>query len=97
MQYDFVKSFNKGLAAVEKNEKWGFVNKSGDIVIPLQYNYATEYNEGLALVKKDDKWGYINVMTKPLGCFIAGRDDRNDEHDIEPMLEYALSDFHMEK
>jgi len=33
--YDFVGSFSERLARVEKNGKWGFVDKKGKVIIPL--------------------------------------------------------------
>lgn len=30
----------EGLIPLEKNDKWGFANKAGKVVIPIQYNDA---------------------------------------------------------
>ena len=49
---------------VSKNNKWGFINKDGEIVIPLEYNFAYEFAEGLAPVKIKDKWGFIDKTGK---------------------------------
>ncbi len=49
---------------LEKNleNKWGFINKNGDFVIPPNYNYAYHFSEGLARVLgPNDKWGYIDT------------------------------------
>lgn len=35
---------------VEKNEKFGFININGEVVIPLIYDHAKDFTEGLALV-----------------------------------------------
>ena len=40
--------------------KWGFVDKTGEEVIPLIYDDAWSFNEGLARVQKDDKWGFVD-------------------------------------
>jgi len=48
---------------LERNEstyKWGFVGRSGDIIIPFLYDGAEEFNQGFALVHKNDKYGFIN-------------------------------------
>ena len=59
-QYDWIYDFIEGLAVVCLNGKYGFVNKSAEIVIPLKYNYATCFSEGLACVELNGKWGFIN-------------------------------------
>ena len=53
--------FNEGLSVVSPNfAEWGFVDKSGKIVISLKYNAANTFSEGLAEVRKGDKCGFIN-------------------------------------
>lgn len=42
------------------NNKWGFVNNVGVIVIPFIYEDALPFSCKLAAVKKNGKWGYIN-------------------------------------
>ncbi|MDR7855952.1 WG repeat-containing protein [Tissierella sp.] len=70
--YDEVKNFSEGLALVAKDiddnystghygiDKYGFIDKSGKLIIPLIYDSANSFSEGLALVKKDGKYGYID-------------------------------------
>ena len=49
------------LFSKKENEKWGFEDKSGNIVVGCEYDKVTEFNEyGFAAVKKDGKWGAIN-------------------------------------
>lgn len=45
---------------VEKNGKYGFTNKTGEVVIPIEYESAYDFSEGLAGVKKNGKYGYID-------------------------------------
>ncbi len=52
--------FSEGLAAVELNEKWGFINEQRELVLPAIYTHAMFFEEGLASVELDDKWGFIN-------------------------------------
>tara|TARA_Y100000385_G_scaffold291483_1_gene369779 strand:+ start:4162 stop:5802 length:1641 start_codon:yes stop_codon:yes gene_type:complete len=43
------------------NEKWGFVNKKGEVVINPQFSYANNFSDGLCAVENDDgKWGFID-------------------------------------
>jgi hypothetical protein len=39
---------------------WGFINKKGEVVIPMVYEKALHFREGLAPVKQGGKWGYID-------------------------------------
>ena len=53
--------FSNGLAGVEKDGKYGYVDKKGNIVVDYQYEKVTEVNEyGYAGIKKDGKWGVVD-------------------------------------
>lgn len=52
--------FSDGLIPICKGDKWGYMDKSGRIVIPLMYDEAHEFSEGIAAVKLDQKYGGIN-------------------------------------
>ena len=58
--YDAVKPFSEGLAAVQKNHKWGFINKEQEIEIEFKYERVRSFSEGLAAVRIEGKWGVIN-------------------------------------
>ena len=60
-QYDFVGYFSEGLATVELNGKWGFVDQQGKIVIPLEYDAVWEFRKGIAAVLFKGKRGFIDV------------------------------------
>jgi len=52
---------NNKLFAKKENGKWGFVDKSGNIIVQYEYDRVTEFNEyGFAAIKKDSKWGCID-------------------------------------
>ena len=52
---------NNTLFANKVNDKWGFVDKSGNTVVDAKYDKVTEFNEyGFAGVKLDNKWGVVN-------------------------------------
>lgn len=52
---------DNNIFAYKQDEKWGFVNKSGQIVVECIYDMVTEVNEyGYAGILKDGKWGSIN-------------------------------------
>ncbi|NIS08307.1 MAG: WG repeat-containing protein [Candidatus Dadabacteria bacterium] len=49
------------LYPVSVNDKWGLIDKNGNIVIKPKYDYIWEgYSEGMASVLVGNKWGYIN-------------------------------------
>ena len=45
---------------VSRDEKYGYLDVNGAIVIPLVYDDADSFSGGLAPVKKGGKWGYID-------------------------------------
>lgn len=53
------------LFSKKENDKWGFTDKNGNIVVEAKYDKVTEFNKyGFAAVKKDGKWGSINAEGK---------------------------------
>ncbi len=62
---------NSGLCWVKRDNKFGYIDKIGTIVLPLQFEKAEQFErigkdnngdyEYTALVKKDGKYGYINI------------------------------------
>ena len=59
-----VRPFNEGLAAVDLNGKWRFIDKTGKVVIPLKYALAYSFSEGLANVLLNGKYGFIDKTGK---------------------------------
>jgi hypothetical protein len=58
--------FSEGLAVVRADDrKFGYIDKSGKIVIPPQFLYARPFSEGLAVVANDQfAFGYIDKQGK---------------------------------
>jgi hypothetical protein len=40
--------------------KWGFINKSGDLVVKEQFDGVDGFSDGMCAVRCGDKWGFIN-------------------------------------
>ena len=59
----------QNLFPVEKDGKWGFIDNTGKLVIPLEFESAREFHEGLALVAKGKQKSFIDtsgrVVIKP--------------------------------
>lgn len=52
---------NNKLFIKVKDNKYGFVNISGNLIVDYKYDKAYEFNQyGFATIKKDGKWGAIN-------------------------------------
>lgn len=58
--------FSEGLAAVRSvGGKFGYIDKTGKVVIPPQFLYARPFSEGLAVVANDQfAFGYIDTQGK---------------------------------
>ena len=44
------------------DEKYGFINKNGDVVIEHRFEYARSFSDGLAAVKTKEKWGFVDRL-----------------------------------
>jgi len=53
-------AFNEGLCPVRKDGKWGYIDTTGRLAIPLQFDAAGPFAEGLATVKIGKQDGYID-------------------------------------
>lgn len=52
--------FFEELAAVKIAGRWGYIDKSGQLVIPPQFDYAKAFFSGLGAVLVGERWGYID-------------------------------------
>lgn len=71
--FDRADFFEEDLAVVVKrgpnhDEKWGFINKKGELVVNTIYDEANSFREGLAAVRTGSfdcpSWGYIDKSGK---------------------------------
>lgn len=65
-QYENAHQFSEGLAAVEKDGKWGYVDTDNNVVIPFAYGLAFDFHEGYAVVMPEahmNAYEYVNEMT----------------------------------
>ena len=64
-QWVYRSNYSEGLACVQDaNHKWGFIDKTGKVVIPCQWKYANDFREGMATVEDNNKWGLIDKTGK---------------------------------
>lgn len=52
--------FNDDVAMVRHENKYGWINKKGEKIIPCKYEDALFFYAGIAGVKENGKWGFIN-------------------------------------
>ena len=76
--------FNEGFAAVQKQGKYGFIDRNGIEAISCIYEDYGDFHEGLANVKLHGKWGYIDKKNNTVVPFIY--ESTSDCHE-------GLSDF----
>ena len=77
--FESAEAFREGLAGVcvghgcyyrqpsdkpKEEGKWGFIDKTGAVIIPPQSKYGSPFHEGLAAASVGDKWGYIDKTGK---------------------------------
>jgi hypothetical protein len=53
-----------GLWPVEQVKKWGYIDKTGQLIIPFKFDGAADFSEGLAAVDMKEKTGYIDKTGK---------------------------------
>lgn len=70
--------FSEGLAAVSKNDKYGFIDTKGKVVIEPKYDWASSFSNGLAIVSVEGLYGAIDTQGKT----------------VIPFEYQALADFH---
>ena len=61
-KYDLALPFREGLAAVQLNGKWGYIDKTGKEITPFKYDDTWHFNEGLAVVELNGKSGFIDKI-----------------------------------
>jgi len=62
-------SFSCGLAPVEFDHQWGYINKEGEFVIPCTYQLAYPFIDGVGIVWEEDIPFYISrnaIIIRPV-------------------------------
>lgn len=58
--YDMTYLFQNGLAGVEINKKYGFIDRNGKVVIPIKYDFITGIIDGWGIFKREEHQGLLN-------------------------------------
>lgn len=73
LPFEDVGEYEDGYMVVEKNEKYGYINKNGEIKIPVKYLVAEEFKEGLAIVGNENGFGVIDKKGREVMKLIYDR------------------------
>ncbi|HEY6062706.1 MAG TPA: WG repeat-containing protein [Chitinophagaceae bacterium] len=104
--------FEEGMTRYVENEKIGFVNRAGEIVIKAQWDYVSPFDYGIASFcngcvwdyaddsehprLKGGSWGYINSKGEKLEPFKERKSDR-DQVEKDGFISYQFSYTFFEK
>lgn len=66
LPFEDIGEYADGYMVVEKNEKFGYINKYGELKIPLKYIIAEEFKEGIAIVGNEKGFGVIDKSGKEI-------------------------------
>jgi hypothetical protein len=58
-KFDFAENFKEGIAIVEKDNKWNFINSKGEPISDNWFDYVVNLHHGLILVKKEGQVAFI--------------------------------------
>lgn len=65
VKYNKIYEYKEDFAKVELNGKYGFIDKTGEEVIPCIYDDVHDFKDGLALVGNRENEGYVYfILTK---------------------------------
>ena len=66
--YDYFALPNRGTVAAGISQKWGILDRTGKILLPLEYTNLNYIDKEAAIaVQKDEKWQALNLIDmKPL-------------------------------
>ena len=56
--YDF--RFSEGMAPFVDGKRWGYIDRSGNVVVPATWGHAAVFSDGLAGVSQDGQMRYID-------------------------------------
>lgn len=64
--YDTERRYSCDRAAVEKDGKWGFIDRDDKLVVALKYDEVKNYDGGYAAVSVNGKWGFVNLAGREI-------------------------------
>lgn len=65
-RFDHMDDFRDGMARVELNKKYGFVDENGKMIVPMIYDEVQTFTSNKAAVKRNGKWGAVDKTGKEI-------------------------------
>src|ERR1044072_4288455 len=65
-KYDYAGPFCQGVARVKLNKKWGYIDTTGNVLIPPKYTEVENFSDGIARVRTGTKWGLVDISGKEI-------------------------------
>lgn len=95
-QYEEADSFSEGLARVKINSKWGYIDKTGKLIVQSELDEAESFSDGLALVRTYQSLGIQstpppdNDVTEIRGVWLTNTDSRvfNSKQSIAEAMDF---------
>jgi hypothetical protein len=56
--------FSEGFSAFNENNKWGIINKFGQVIVKPKFDFVYNFSEGVAVVGLNSKFGVIDTKGK---------------------------------
>ena len=79
-----------GLAAVQQDGLWGYINETGEVVGTITFDEVSDFCYGRAAVCKDGKWGYIDTTGQiVIPLQYSSADDFSSEFGDDYRMVYA--------
>ena len=107
--YSYDGDFHEGMAKIQHNKKYGYINKDGDLVVPCIYDALYDYSNGVAVAgiirlydwekqifiesEKDNKRGSLQSSKEPSRDVFWGLIDKNGK-EIIPFIYNNELKFH---
>ena len=69
IKFGEIDSYRNDLARVKKDDKYGFIDRSKNLVAPMIYEEAGHFGGNISRVKRNGKWGIVNTSgTEIISC-----------------------------
>lgn len=72
LYFDYVSDFHEGIAVVMNNNKFGAIDKTGELIVPYEFDFIWDFQQGRARVIK-----YSDGETRKLNVNTHGSDTTN--------------------
>jgi hypothetical protein len=56
--------YQDGMAMVVQNERYGFIDRDGQLMVSTQYDEARPFSHGMAAIKLNGRWGFVDKNEK---------------------------------